>query len=238
MEDKKKSNIIVLIISAVAIIGVVIFALLPNDLFSKDDVKKKREQLQVMYESSVMDVTDISYEVSSTTGVSETIVTEGYATTTEDEKSEISYINYGKFSDTFTEFVNSIDYELLDFSWYTSVPMKYSNKAEAILNASKLDGTWDCIVNFLSSSTGDYDSVLFNNLQFLRFLDSDHTACLCMIKDNSEISNNLVIVKKMDGRIYGDREVGDDFLVSSFNKNIKLQKVNDNYIMYVLYASE
>lgn len=234
----KKKKILIAVISGLVLAGVLIFAFLPDDLFSEErKIQKQREKLEnnADYSSIVEDFTFESSEYE-----------EVYTSTTEQmlesqsTESELSESMPDSLSDmTPEEFADVLDYSKMDFSWYTDIKydhvIDYSTWQQLSLPSDK--DSWNYLTTFLSSASED-STVIFKKLHFIKYLDTDKTCCICSFSDDDTVNDNLIILKNTYEPFNFSPDDRDTLNFSAYACNIKLQKVEDVTIAYALFSSD
>jgi hypothetical protein len=234
----KKKKILIAVISGLVLAGVLIFAFLPDDLFSEErKIQKQREKLEnnADYSSIVEDFTFESSEYE-----------EVYTSTTEQMlesqsiESELSESMPDSLSDmTPEEFADVLDYSKMDFSWYTDIKydhvIDYSTWQQLSLPSDK--DSWNYLTTFLSSASED-STVIFKKLHFIKYLDTDKTCCICSFSDDDTVNDNLIILKNTYEPFNFSPDDRDTLNFSAYACNIKLQKVEDVTIAYALFSSD
>lgn len=234
----KKKKILIAVISGLVLAGVLIFAFLPDDLFSEErKIQKQREKLEnnADYSSIVEDFTFESSEYE-----------EVYTSTTEQMlesqsiESELSESMSDSLSDmTPEEFADVLDYSKMDFSWYTDIKydhvIDYSTWQQLSLPSDK--DSWNYLTTFLSSASED-STVIFKKLHFIKYLDTDKTCCICSFSDDDTVNDNLIILKNTYEPFNFSPDDRDTLNFSAYACNIKLQKVEDVTIAYALFSSD
>lgn len=236
--NSKKKKILIAVISGLVLAGVLIFAFLPDDLFSEErKIQKQREKLEnnADYSSIVEDFTFESSEYE-----------EVYTSTTEQmlesqsTESELSESMPDSLSDmTPEEFADVLDYSKMDFSWYTDIKydhvIDYSTWQQLSLPSDK--DSWNYLTTFLSSASED-STVIFKKLHFIKYLDTDKTCCICSFSDDDTVNDNLIILKNTYEPFNFSPDDRDTLNFSAYACNIKLQKVEDVTIAYALFSSD
>lgn len=236
--SSKKKKILIAVISGLVLAGVLIFAFLPDDLFSEErKIQKQREKLEnnADYSSIVEDFTFESSEYE-----------EVYTSTTEQmlesqsTESELSESMPDSLSDmTPEEFADVLDYSKMDFSWYTDIKydhvIDYSTWQQLSLPSDK--DSWNYLTTFLSSVSED-STVIFKKLHFIKYLDTDKTCCICSFSDDDTVNDNLIILKNTYEPFNFSPDDRDTLNFSAYACNIKLQKVEDVTIAYALFSSD
>lgn len=234
----KKKKILIAVISGLVIAGVLIFAFLPDDLFSEErKIQKQREKLEnnADYSSIVEDFTFESSEYE-----------EVYTSTTEQmlesqsTESELSESMPDSLSDmTPEEFADVLDYSKMDFSWHTDIKydhvIDYSTWQQLSLPSDK--DSWNYLTTFLSSASED-STVIFKKLHFIKYLDTDKTCCICSFSDDDTVNDNLIILKNTYEPFNFSPNARDTLNFAAYACNIKLQKVEDVTIAYALFSSD
>lgn len=234
----KKKKILIAVISGLVLAGVLIFAFLPDDLFSEErKIQKQREKLEnnADYSSIVEDFTFESSEYE-----------EVYTSTTEQMlesqsiESELSESMPDSLSDmTPEEFADVLDYSKMDFSWYTDIKydhvIDYSTWQQLSLPSDK--DSWNYLTTFLSSASED-STVIFKKLHFIKYLDTDKTCCICSFSDDDTVNDNLIILKNTYESFNFSPNARDTLNFAAYACNIKLQKVEDVTIAYALFSSD
>ena len=236
--NSKKKKILIAVISGLVLAGVLIFAFLPDDLFSEErKIQKQREKLEnnADYSSIVEDFTFESSEYE-----------EVYTSTTEQmlesqfTESELSESMPDSLSDmTPEEFADVLDYSKMDFSWYTDIKydhvIDYSTWQQLSLPSDK--DSWNYLTTFLSSASED-STVIFKKLHFIKYLDTDKTCCICSFSDDDTVNDNLIILKNTYEPFNFSPNARDTLNFAAYACNIKLQKVEDVTIAYALFSSD
>lgn len=236
--NSKKKKILIAVISGLVLAGVLIFAFLPDDLFSEErKIQKQREKLEnnADYSSMVEDFTSESSECE-----------EVYISTTEQmlesqsTESELSESMPDSLSDmTPEEFADVLDYSKMDFSWYTDIKydhvIDYSTWQQLSLPSDK--DSWNYLTTFLSSASED-STVIFKKLHFIKYLDTEKTCCICSFSDDDTVNDNLIILKNTYEPFNFSPDDRDTLNFSAYACNIKLQKVEDVTIAYALFSSD
>lgn len=234
----KKKKILIAVISGLVLVGVLIFAFLPDDLFSEErKIQKQREKLE-----NNADYSSIAEEFTSESSEYEEV----YTSTTEQmlesqsTESELSESMPDSLSDmTPEEFADVIDYSKMDFSWYTDIKydhvIDYSTWQQLSLPSDK--DSWNYLTTFLSSASED-STVIFKKLHFIKYLDTEKTCCICSFSDDDTVNDNLIILKNTYEPFNFSPDDRDTLNFSAYACNIKLQKVEDVTIAYVLFSSD
>lgn len=234
----KKKKILIAVISSLVLAGVLIFAFLPDDLFSEErKIQKQREKLE-----NNADYSSIAEEFTSESSEYEEV----YTSTTEQmlesrsTESELSESMPDSLSDmTPEEFADVLDYSKMDFSWYTDIKydhvIDYSTWQQLSLSSDK--DSWNYLTTFLSSASED-STVIFKKLHFIKYLDTDKTCCICSFSDDDTVNDNLIILKNTYEPFNFSPNDRDTLNFSAYACNIKLQKVEDVTIAYALFSSD
>lgn len=234
----KKKKILIAVISGLVLAGVLIFAFLPDDLFSEErKIHKQREKLE-----NNADYSSIAEEFTSESSEYEDV----YTSTTEQmleslsTESELSESMPDSLSDmTPEEFADVLDYSKMDFSWYTDIKydhvIDYSTWQQLSLPSDK--DSWNYLTTFLSSASED-STVIFKKLHFIKYLDTDKTCCICSFSDDDTVNDNLIILKNTYEPFNFSPSDRDTLNFSAYACNIKLQKVEDVTIAYALFSSD
>lgn len=236
--NSKKKKILIAVISGLVLAGVLIFAFLPDDLFSEErKIQKQREKLENNADySSVSE--EFTYESSE--------YEEVYTSTTEQmlesqfTESELSESMPDSLSDmTPEEFADVLDYSKMDFSWYTDIKydhvIDYSTWQQLSLPSD--NDSWNYLTTFLSSASED-STVIFKKLHFIKYLDTEKTCCICSFSDDDTVNDNLIILKNTYEPFNFSPDDRDTLNFSAYACNIKLQKVEDVTIAYALFSSD
>lgn len=237
-KNNKNKKILIAVISGLVLAGVLIFAFLPDDLFSEErKIQKQREKLEnnADYSSIVEDFTFESSEYE-----------EVYTSTTEQmlesqsTEPELSESMPDSLSDmTPEEFADVLDYSKMDFSWYTDIKydhvIDYSTWQQLSLPSDK--DSWNYLTTFLSSASED-STVIFKKLHFIKYLDTDKTCCICSFSDDDTVNDNLIILKNTYEPFNFSPNARDTLNFAAYACNIKLQKVEDVTIAYALFSSD
>jgi hypothetical protein len=236
--NSKKKKILIAVISVLVLAGVLIFAFLPDDLFSEErKIHKQREKLE-----NNADYSSIAEEFTSESSEYEEV----YTSTTEQmlesqsTESELSESMPDSLSDmTPDEFADVLDYSKMDFSWYTDIKydhvIDYSTWQQLSLPSDK--DSWNYLTTFLSSASED-STVIFKKLHFIKYLDTDKTCCICSFSDDDTVNDNLIILKNTYEPFNFSPDDRDTLNFSAYACNIKLQKVEDVTIAYALFSSD
>lgn len=236
--NSKKKKILIAVISGLVLAGVLIFAFLPDDLFSEErKIQKQREKLENNADYSSI-VEEFTYESSE--------YEEVYTSTTEQmlesqsTESELSESMPDSLSDmTPEEFADVLDYSKMDFSWYTDIKydhvIDYSTWQQLSLPSDK--DSWNYLTTFLSSASED-STVIFKKLHFIKYLDTEKTCCICSFSDDDTVNDNLIILKNTYEPFNFSPDDRDTLNFSAYACNIKLQKVEDVTIAYALFSSD
>lgn len=234
----KKKKILIAVISGLVLAGVLIFAFLPDDLFSEErKIQKQREKLENNADYSSI-AEEFTYESSEYEDV--------YTSTTEQmlesrsTESELSESMPDSLSDmTPEEFADVLDYSKMDFSWYTDIKydhvIDYSTWQQLSLPSDK--DSWNYLTTFLSSASED-STVIFKKLHFIKYLDTEKTCCICSFSDDDTVNDNLIILKNTYEPFNFSPDDRDTLNFSAYACNIKLQKVEDVTIAYALFSSD
>lgn len=234
----KKKKILIAVISGLVLAGVLIFAFLPDDLFSEErKIQKQREKLE-----NNADYSSIAEEFTSESSEYEEV----YTSTTEQmlesqsTESELSESMPDFLSDmTPEEFADVLDYSKMDFSWYTDIKydhvIDYSTWQQLSLPSDR--DSWNYLTTFLSSASED-STVIFKKLHFIKYLDTDKTCCICSFSDDDTVNDNLIILKNTYEPFNFSPNDRDTLNFSAYACNIKLQKVEDVTIAYALFSSD
>ena len=234
----KKKKILIAVISGLVLAGVLIFAFLPDDLFSEErKIQKQREKLENNADYSSI-AEEFTYESSE--------YEEVYTSTTEQmlesqsTEPELSESMPDSLSDmTPEEFANVLDYSKMDFSWYTDIKydhvIDYSTWQQLSLPSDK--DSWNYLTTFLSSASED-STVIFKKLHFIKYLDTDKTCCICSFSDDDTVNDNLIILKNTYEPFNFSPNARDTLNFAAYACNIKLQKVEDVTIAYALFSSD
>lgn len=236
--SSKKKKILIAVISGLVLAGVLIFAFLPDDLFSEErKIQKQREKLE-----NNADYSSIAEEFTSESSEYEEV----YTSTTEQmlesqsTESELSESMPDSLSDmTPDEFADVLDYSKMDFSWYTDIKydhvIDYSTWQQLSLPSDK--DSWNYLTTFLSSASED-STVIFKKLHFIKYLDTEKTCCICSFSDDDTVNDNLIILKNTYEPFNFSQDDRDTLNFSAYSCNIKLQKVEDVTIAYALFSSD
>lgn len=237
--NSKKKKILMAVISGLVLVGVLIFAFLPDDLFSEErKIQKQREKLE-----NNADYSSIAEEFTSESSEYEEV----YTSTTEQmlesqsTESELSESMPDSLSDmTPEEFADVLDYSKMDFSWYTDIKydhvIDYSTWQQLSLPSDK--DSWNYLTTFLSSASED-STVIFKKLHFIKYLDTDKTCCICSFSDDDTVNDNLIILKNTyEPFNFFSPNARDTLNFAAYACNIKLQKVEDVTIAYALFSSD
>lgn len=234
----KKKKILIAVISGLVLAGVLIFAFLPDDLFSEErKIQKQREKLE-----NNADYSSIAEEFTSESSEYEEV----YTSTTEQmlesqsTESELYESMPDSLSDmTPEEFADVLDYSKMDFSWYTDIKydhvIDYSTWQQLSLPSDK--DSWNYLTTFLSSASED-STVIFKKLHFIKYLDTDKTCCICSFSDDDTVNDNLIILKNTYEPFNFSPNARDTLNFVAYACNIKLQKVEDVTIAYALFSSD
>jgi hypothetical protein len=234
----KKKKILIAVISGLVLAWVLIFAFLPDDLFSDErKIQKQREKLENNADYSSI-AEEFTYESSE--------YEEVYTSTTEQmlesqsTESERSESMSDSLSDmTPEEFADVLDYSKMDFSWYTDIKydhvIDYSTWQQLSLPSDK--DSWNYLTTFLSSASED-STVIFKKLHFIKYLDTDKTCCICSFSDDDTVNDNLIILKNTYEPFNFSPNARDTLNFAAYACNIKLQKVEDVTIAYALFSSD
>lgn len=234
----KKKKILIAVISGLVLAGVLIFAFLPDDLFSEErKIQKQREKLE-----NNADYSSIAEEFTSESSEYEEV----YTSTTEQmlesqsTESELSESMPDFLSDmTPEEFADVLDYSKMDFSWYTDIKydhvIDYSTWQQLSLPSDS--DSWNYLTTFLSSASED-STVIFKKLHFIKYLDTDKTCCICSLSDDDTVNDNLIILKNTYEPFNFSPNARDTLNFAAYACNIKLQKVEDVTIAYALFSSD
>lgn len=236
--SSKKKKILIAVISGLVLAGVLIFAFLPDDLFSEErKIQKQREKLESNADYSSI-AEEFTYESSD--------YEEVYTSTT--EKMSEGQFTYPTISEnmldslsgvTQEEFIDMLDYSKMDFSWYTDIKydhvIDYSTWQQLSLPSNK--DSWNYLTTFLSSASED-STVIFKNLHFIKYLDTDKTCCICSFSDDDTVNDNLIILKNTYEPFNFSPDDRDTLNFAAYACNIKLQKVEDITIAYALFSSD
>ena len=236
--SSKKKKILIAVISGLVLVGVLIFAFLPDDLFSEErKIKKQQEKLESNADYSSI-AEEFTYESSD--------YEEVYTSTT--EKMLEGQFTYPTISEnmldslsgvTQEEFIDMLDYSKMDFSWYTDIKydhvIDYSTWQQLSLPSNK--DSWNYLTTFLSSASED-STVIFKNLHFIEYLDTDKTCCICSFSDDDTVNDNLIILKNTYEPFNFSPDDRDTLNFAAYACNIKLQKVEDVTIAYALFSSD
>lgn len=237
----KKKKILIAVISGLVLAGVLIFAFLPDDLFSEErKIQKQREKLEnnAGYNSIAEEFT---YESSEYEDVYTNITSiDGQMQESSSTESELSESMPDSLSDmTLEEFADVLDYSKMDFSWYTDIKydhvIDYSTWQQLRLPSDK--DSWNYLTTFLSSASED-STVIFKKLHFIKYLDTDKTCCICSFSDDDTVNDNLIILKNTYEPFNFSPDDRDTLNFSAYACNIKLQKVEDVTIAYALFSSD
>lgn len=234
----KKKKILIAVISGLVLAGVLIFAFLPDDLFSEErKIQKQREKLENNADYSSI-AEEFTYESSE--------YEEVYTSTTEQmlesqsTEPELSESMPDSLSDmTPEEFADVLDYSKMDFSWYTDIKydhvIDYSTWQQLSLPSDK--DSWNYLTTFLSSASED-STVIFKKLHFIKYLDTEKTCCICSFSDDDTVNDNLIILKNTYESFNFSPNARDTLNFAAYACNIKLQKVEDVTIAYALFSSD
>lgn len=237
----KKKKILIAVISGLVLAGVLIFAFLPDDLFSEErKIQKQREKLE-----NNADYSSIAEEFTSESSDYEDVYTnitsiDGQMQESSSTESELSESMPDSLSDmTPEEFADVLDYSKMDFSWYTDIKydhvIDYSTWQQLRLPSDK--DSWNYLTTFLSSASED-STVIFKKLHFIKYLDTDKTCCICSFSDDDTVNDNLIILKNTYEPFNFSPDDRDTLNFSAYACNIKLQKVEDVTIAYALFSSD
>lgn len=239
--SSKKKKILIAVISGLVLAGVLIFAFLPDDLFSEErKIQKQREKLENNADYSSM-AEEFNYESSEYEDV--------YTNTTSiDEQTQESLSTELELSESMPdslsdmtpeEFADVLDYSKMDFSWYTDIKydhvIDYSTWQQLSLPSDK--DSWNYLTTFLSSASED-STVIFKKLHFIKYLDTEKTCCICSFSDDDTVNDNLIILKNTYEPFNFSPNDRDTLNFSAYVCNIKLQKVEDVTIAYALFSSD
>lgn len=239
--NSKKKKILIAVISGLVLAGVLIFAFLPDDLFSEErKIQKQREKLEnnAGYNSIAEEFT---YESSEYEDVYTNITSiDGQMQESSSTESELSESTPDSLSDmTPEEFADVLDYSKMDFSWYTDIKynhvIDYSTWQQLSLPSDK--DSWNYLTTFLSSASED-STVIFKKLHFIKYLDTEKTCCICSFSDDDTVNDNLIILKNTYEPFNFSPDDRDTLNFSAYACNIKLQKVEDVTIAYALFSSD
>lgn len=239
--NSKKKKILIAVISGLVLAGVLIFAFLPDDLFSEErKIQKQREKLEnnAGYNSIAEEFT---YESSEYEDVYTNITSiDGQMQESSSTESELSESIPDSLSDmTPEEFADVLDYSKMDFSWYTDIKydhvIDYSTWQQLSLPSDK--DSWNYLTTFLSSASED-STVIFKKLHFIKYLDTEKTCCICSFSDDDTVNDNLIILKNTYEPFNFSPDDRDTLNFSAYACNIKLQKVEDVTIAYALFSSD
>lgn len=234
----KKKKILIAVISGLVLAGVLIFAFLPDDLFSEErKIQKQREKLE-----NNADYSSIAEEFTSESSEYE----EAYTSTTEQmlESQSTEPVIYESMPDSLSdmtpkEFADVLDYSKMDFSWYTDIKydhvIDYSTWQQLSLPSDK--DSWNYLTTFLSSASED-STVIFKKLHFIKYLDTEKTCCICSFSDDDTVNDNLIILKNTYEPFNFSPNARDTLNFAAYACNIKLQKVEDVTIAYALFSSD
>lgn len=237
----KKKKILIAVISGLVLAGVLIFAFLPDDLFSEErKIQKQREKLE-----NNVDYSSIAEEFTSESSEYEDVYTN---TTSIDEQTQESLSTELELSESMPdslsdmtpeEFADVLDYSKMDFSWYTDIKydhvIDYSTWQQLSLPSDK--DSWNYLTTFLSSASED-STVIFKKLHFIKYLDTEKTCCICSFSDDDTVNDNLIILKNTYEPFNFSPDDRDTLNFSAYACNIKLQKVEDVTIAYALFSSD
>lgn len=237
----KKKKILIAVISGLVLAGVLIFAFLPDDLFSEErKIQKQREKLENNADYSSI-VEDFTFESSEYEDVyTNTTSIDGQTQESSSTESELSESMPDSLSDMKPEeFADVLDYSKMDFSWYTDIKydhvIDYSTWQQLSLPSDK--DSWNYLTTFLSSASED-STVIFKKLHFIKYLDTDKTCCICSFSDDDTVNDNLIILKNTYEPFNFSPSDRDTLNFSAYACNIKLQKVEDVTIAYALFSSD
>lgn len=237
----KKKKILIAVISGLVLAGVLIFAFLPDDLFSEErKIQKQREKLENNADYSSI-AEEFTYESSEYEDVyTNTTSIDGQTQESSATESELSESMPDSLSDmTPEEFADVLDYSKMDFSWYTDIKydhvIDYSTWQQLSLPSDK--DSWNYLTTFLSSASED-STVIFKKLHFIKYLDTDKTCCICSFSDDDTVNDNLIILKNTYEPFNFSPSDRDTLNFSAYACNIKLQKVEDVTIAYALFSSD
>lgn len=237
----KKKKILIAVISGLVLAGVLIFAFLPDDLFSEErKIQKQREKLENNADYSSI-VEDFTFESSEYEDVyTNTTSIDGQTQESSSTESELSESMPDSLSDMKPEeFADVLDYSKMDFSWYTDIKydhvIDYSTWQQLSLPSDK--DSWNYLTTFLSSASED-STVIFKKLHFIKYLDTDKTCCICSFSDDDTVNDNLIILKNTYEPFNFPPSDRDTLNFSAYACNIKLQKVEDVTIAYALFSSD
>ena len=239
--SSKKKKILIAVISGLVLAGVLIFAFLPDDLFSEErKIQKQREKLE-----NNADYSSIAEEFTSESSEYEDVYTN---TTSIDEQTQESLSTELELSESMPdslsdmtpeEFADVLDYSKMDFSWYTDIKydhvIDYSTWQQLSLPSDK--DSWNYLTTFLSSASED-STVIFKKLHFIKYLDTEKTCCICSFSDDDTVNDNLIILKNTYEPFNFSPDDRDTLNFSAYACNIKLQKVEDVTIAYALFSSD
>lgn len=236
--SSKKKKILIAVISGLVLAGVLIFAFLPDDLFSEErKIQKQREKLE-----SNADYSSVSEEFTYESSDYEEVYTSTTEKMSEGQFTEptISENMLDSLSGmTSEEFVDMLDYSKMDFSWYTDIKydhvIDYNTWQQLSLPSNK--DSWNYLTTFLSSASED-STVIFKNLHFIKYLDTDKTCCICSFSDDDTVNDNLIILKNTYEPFNFSPDDRDTLNFAAYACNIKLQKVEDVTIAYALFSSD
>jgi hypothetical protein len=237
----KKKKILIAVISGLVLAGVLIFAFLPDDLFSEErKIQKQREKLE-----NNADYSSIAEEFTYESSEYEDVYTN---TTSIDWQTQESSYTESELSESMSdslsnmtpeEFADVLDYSKMDFSWYTDIKydhvIDYSTWQQLSLPSDK--DSWNYLTTFLSSASED-STVIFKKLHFIKYLDTDKTCCICSFSDDDTVNDNLIILKNTYEPFNFSPDDRDTLNFSAYACNIKLQKVEDVTIAYALFSSD
>lgn len=239
--SSKKKKILIAVISGLVLAGVLIFAFLPDDLFSEErKIQKQREKLE-----NNAGYSSIAEEFTSESSEYEDVYTN---TTSIDEQTQESLSTELELSESMSdslsdmtpeEFADVLDYSKMDFSWYTDIKydhvIDYSTWQQLSLPSDK--DSWNYLTTFLSSASED-STVIFKKLHFIKYLDTEKTCCICSFSDDDTVNDNLIILKNTYEPFNFSPDDRDTLNFSAYACNIKLQKVEDVTIAYALFSSD
>lgn len=239
--NSKKKKILIAVISGLVLAGVLIFAFLPDDLFSEErKIQKQREKLE-----NNADYSSIAEEFTSESSEYEEVYTnttsiDGQTKESSSTESELSESMPDSLSDmTPEEFADVLDYSKMNFSWYTDIKydhvIDYSTWQQLSLPSDK--DSWNYLTTFLSSASED-STVIFKKLHFIKYLDTDKTCCICSFSDDDTVNDNLIILKNTYEPFNFSPNDRDTLNFAAYACNIKLQKVEDVTIAYALFSSD
>ena len=239
--SSKKKKILIAVISGLVLAGVLIFAFLPDDLFSEErKIQKQREKLENNADYSSI-AEDFTYESSEYEDVyTNTTSIDGQTQESSYTESELSESMSDSLSNMAPEeFADVLDYSKMDFSWYTDIKydhvIDYSTWQQLSLPSDK--DSWNYLTTFLSSASED-STVIFKKLHFIKYLDTEKTCCICSFSDDDTVNDNLIILKNTYEPFNFSPNDRDTLNFSAYACNIKLQKVEDVTIAYALFSSD